>query len=189
MQQRLTLPRAAVPVARLAMAAKLGQVAPHGFPSSDLSFVFAGQPPAQEVAAVPLKPAARIVGMEPALGTPQAEPLAGFDSEEIEPSVPSWRQPRGREPLLRELVLAIRHVLTAENAERQHFCGCEVRREVRVKVLPYRRSQRVSVALLHAVVHFHPCARHDHSPLVMPSPGSGRPNRSPTACLLQSTSI
>src|ERR1700712_5728863 len=62
MQQRLPLPGAEGQVAGLAVALDLADVAAHGLPALDLAAVLLGQAAADCVAAVPLKPAARIVG-------------------------------------------------------------------------------------------------------------------------------
>jgi hypothetical protein len=61
MQQRLTLARPAGHIARLAMALQLADVTPNGLPASDLAGIFLGNAAPHVVAAIPLKPAARIV--------------------------------------------------------------------------------------------------------------------------------
>ena len=66
-QQRLSLSRAAALIARLAIASDLCDVAANCLPASDLPGVLFRHAPAHVVAAIPLKPAARIVGMNPAL--------------------------------------------------------------------------------------------------------------------------
>jgi hypothetical protein len=62
-QQRLPPP--AGQVARLAVALDLPDVAADGFPSLDLAPVFVRHPAAHVIAAIPLKPAPRVVRMKP----------------------------------------------------------------------------------------------------------------------------
>ena len=71
-------------IAGLAVASKLGDMAANGLPAADLSLVLARHAAALIVAAVPLEPAARIVGVYPAFGPPDAERLAGVDAEPVE---------------------------------------------------------------------------------------------------------
>jgi hypothetical protein len=68
MQDSLPLASAAAQIARLAVPLDLFDVPAHRFPSPDLSPVFLGHPTAHVIAAIPLKPAARVVGMYPAFG-------------------------------------------------------------------------------------------------------------------------
>jgi hypothetical protein len=67
MQQHLPLARAAHGIARLAMLSHLRDMPPHRLPAADLASILAGHPPAHEIAAIPLEPAARVVGMNSAL--------------------------------------------------------------------------------------------------------------------------
>lgn len=70
MQQSLPLPSAAEQVAGLAMFLQLPDVTADRFPALDLAPVFPGYPPAHVITAVPLKPPARIVGMDPSFALP-----------------------------------------------------------------------------------------------------------------------
>ena len=87
MQQGLSLPSAAGEVARLALPLDLPDVPAHGLPSPDLPLVLVGQAAAHVVAAIPLEPAARVVGMDPSLVAPHRQRLAGVDAEEVERAV------------------------------------------------------------------------------------------------------
>lgn len=60
---------------------------------------------------------------------------------------------RTRKPTLRELLHAIRHVLSAEHAECEHLLGGEIWCEVWVKVSSHRLRTRVPVPLLKRVIH------------------------------------
>jgi hypothetical protein len=66
-QQSLPLPRAAKRVTGLAVRFDLIDVATKCLPALDLPSVFLRHPPAHVIAAVPLKPPARIIIMKPAL--------------------------------------------------------------------------------------------------------------------------
>src|SRR5262245_58891888 len=87
LQQRLPLPRAAGQVARLTVPLDLPDVPAPCLPSSDLPPVFIEQAAAHVVAAIPLEPAARVVGVDPALVAPHRQRLARVDAEEVERGV------------------------------------------------------------------------------------------------------
>src|SRR5262245_54317740 len=110
MQQRLALAGTAPEVTRLAGASYLRDVPAHRLPAADLALIRSRQPPAAPVAAIPLEPAARIVGMDPALGAPHRQLLAGVDAEEVQRGIASSRRKfRAGKPILRELVPAVGH--------------------------------------------------------------------------------
>src|SRR4051812_37090619 len=126
----------------------------YGFPSLDLAPVFGRHAAAHIVTAVPLEPAARIVGMKPSLAAPDRQRLAGVDAEEIERAVaPARREPGAGEPAVGKLLAGIRHVLAAEHAEAQHLLRRELRLELGIEIATDRRRSLVAVALLHLVVH------------------------------------
>ena len=83
MQQRLALARAAMAIARLAIPFHLRDVAGDLLPALDLAGIVL-VPAAHPVAAIPLEPATRIVGMNPAHLPPDDERLGGVNAEEIE---------------------------------------------------------------------------------------------------------
>jgi hypothetical protein len=70
LEKRLSLPPAAMHIARRAVLLKLMNVAPHCFPSSDLARIFLAYTATQVVAAIPLKPAPRVISVDPSLFTP-----------------------------------------------------------------------------------------------------------------------
>lgn len=84
MQQRLSLSAAAPCVARFAIAPDLRGVPTHGFPAADLALILVRQSATMEIAAIPLEPSARIIGMDPALGPPDTERLTGVDAEAVQ---------------------------------------------------------------------------------------------------------
>ncbi len=83
MQDRLTLASATVPVATPAVLANLSDMARDRSPASNLALVV-GASPAHVVPAVPLKPAARILRMNPAFALPLAQRLGRVDAEVVE---------------------------------------------------------------------------------------------------------
>src|SRR5262245_33648287 len=87
-ENRLPLPPPALEIAGLAVLADLRHVPRDRPPPSDLPRIVRGPPP-HVVAAVPLKPAARILSADPALLPPHRERLRRADAEEVEPWVVS----------------------------------------------------------------------------------------------------
>lgn len=86
-QQRLPLPRTAKRIAGLAVHFDLIDVTTKGLPALDLPSVLLRHPPAHVIAAVPLKPAPRIFGMDPAFPAPDRERLAGINAEIVQRAV------------------------------------------------------------------------------------------------------
>ena len=70
MEQGLALAPATGQVARLAVAYDLPYVTPHGFPALGLAGILFGQSPADLISAIPLEPAAWVVGVDPAFLAP-----------------------------------------------------------------------------------------------------------------------
>jgi hypothetical protein len=89
----------------------------HRLPTPNLAFILAGQPAAQEIAAVPLKPPAGIVRIYPAFGSPDAEWLAGTHAKKIQTRITPGRNLGRSEPFFGEFVRAIGHVLAPEYTE------------------------------------------------------------------------
>ena len=59
------------------------------------------------------------------------------------------------EPDCRKFLSAIRHVLSAKDAELEHFSGRKLGRKPAAKRAPHRFRPKIDVALLHFVIHFH----------------------------------
>ena len=87
MQQCLALAGAAEQIARLAILLYLPDMSADGLPALDLAAIFLRHAAAEGVAAVPLKPAARIVLVQPALLLPDRQRLARVDTEVVERAV------------------------------------------------------------------------------------------------------
>jgi hypothetical protein len=84
MQDSLPLASAAAQIARFAVPFDLFDVPAYRFPSPDLSSVFLGHPTAHVIAAIPLKPTARVIRVNPSLRTPDGQWLAGVNPEQVE---------------------------------------------------------------------------------------------------------
>ena len=65
--------------------------------------------------------------------------------------MPAGREFRLCKPISRELVYAIRHVLSAENAKCQHLSGRKFGFEIRVKILPDWFDNPIAIPALHLV--------------------------------------
>src|SRR5580704_17462142 len=153
MQQRLALPRPAGDVARLAMPLHLADVTADGFPALDLARVLSRNAPSHVVAAIPLKPAARIVRVDPSLLAPDRQRLAGVDPEKVQRTIPMLGGELGaREPARWKLLDAVGHVLAAEHTKLQHLRRRQLGTKLRIEAAANRCSERVAVALLHLVV-------------------------------------
>ena len=151
-QNRLSLLSAALDVARLAMFADGRDVPRDPLPPADLPAVVA-RAPAHVVPAVPLKPATRILRMNPAVAAPLGERLRRVHAEAVEARVVTvGTQLRASEPARRKFVTTISHVFTPEDAEREHLLRRELRVEAGLEVASGRLRPPVHVALLHPIV-------------------------------------
>lgn len=127
-----------------------------GLPSSYLSCVV-WAPSSEKVPTVPLKPASRILWMNPSLLAPHRQGLGRVDTKIIE----LWVLGEGVfllelctcEPIYGKLFHAIAHVDTTKDAKRQHFLGGELWLKICSKVSPHRLCQCIDIPLLHAIIH------------------------------------
>ena len=153
---------AARQVAGAAVPFQLGDVSAGGSPAADLTLVV-GHPAAAEVAAIPLEPAPRVVGVNPAVFSPQRQRLRGIDAEKIQLGVVPLGAEAGLvEPLGREFGLAVGHVFATKHAQREQLFGSKLRAKIRMEILSLRLGHEIDVALLHEVIDddsplFHGC--------------------------------
>ena len=151
MQDRLPLPPPTVVVALAAVLLHLRDVPADRSPAADLPLVVWSTPP-HVVAAIPLKPAARVIGVNPALLAPNRERLRRVHAEEIQVRiVPLVAQLGSSEPLGRKLIGAIRHVLPAEHAEFEQLFRGQLGSKIIREILAGRFREKVDVAALHQV--------------------------------------
>ena len=135
------------------MPLDLADVAAHRLPSPDLATILVGQTAAHVIATIPLEPAARIVGMQPSFATPDRERLAGVDAEVVERAVAAAvGKLGGGKPAVRKFALGVGHVFAAEDAEREHLLGRQLRSKFGIEIAARRLRDPVAVALLHLVV-------------------------------------
>lgn len=128
-------------------------MASDGQPAFDLAHVV-GAAASHIIPAVPLKPAAGIFVINPALGTPVRQGLGGVYTEEIQSRIVKFMAEFcSGEPARGKFPTAIRHVLSAEDPQRQHIPGGQLRLEIQVKVISHRLRQVIDVALLHQIIH------------------------------------
>src|SRR5262249_28322366 len=137
----------------------------HGFPAFDLTAVFFRHPPAQIIAAIPLEPAARVIGVNPTLGAPFRQRLACSYPEEIERAVAAaaGRGLGAYKPAVGKFLAAVGQVLAAEYAEAKHVPRREIGIKLRIEVAADRRREPIPIALLHPIVDdddaaTHPCS-------------------------------
>ena len=152
MEERLALAAPAGQIARPAMLLQLRHVTPDGAPSLDLAQVVR-VPPARVIPAIPLEPAARIVGMNPAFLSPDFEGLRRIHSEKIQRRpMTIRRKPGAPEPARGKFLPAIGQVFSAENAEGQHLSRSELGNKTGPKFTSDRLGSPIDIALLHFVV-------------------------------------
>src|SRR5688572_17421395 len=138
-------------IARFAVLPNRRHVARDCPPASNLAGIVSG-PAAHVVAAIPLEPSTWILLVDPSAATPDREGLRGVHAETIQPRVmPLGAQPGAGEPAPWILLLAIRHVLPAEDAEPQHLLRRQIGREPRCEVSADRLGAPVNVAALHPI--------------------------------------
>jgi len=151
-QQGLPLYRPAGKIAWAAVSLELGLVTAHSFPALYLSFVVRAAP-SHKIAAVPLKPTAWILFVDPALGAPDGQRLGRVNLEKIQLRIVALVTEFGvLKPICRELSLAVGHVLTAKDAQAQHLLWRQVRMKLRMEPASHRRAQGIDVSLLHQIV-------------------------------------
>lgn len=189
MQQRLSLSPTTAQMARFAVFLQLRDVPANCTPSRDLPQIICVAAPAV-ISAIPLKPAARVVFVNPATLSPHRQRLRRIDAEAIQCSVVLvWTQFGTVEPPGRKFCHAVGHVLTAKHAESEHLLGREVGPEVGMEVLARSRSEPIRVTALHQIIDLDPsrvhrsdpgrpipCCHHRHSPWRIPRRARARFN-------------
>ena len=163
-QQSLALTRSARWVAGLAMPSNLCDVPSDRLPALDLARIFGRHAAAYILPTIPLEPAPWIVGMNPAFVPPHRQGLASIDTEAIKRRVGTRRrESRAGKPARGKFVAAIGHVLSTEDAKREHLFRRQLGAKFRIEITARRRSKLVSVAVLHLIVNgydVHPFGHH-----------------------------
>src|SRR5581483_9476876 len=129
-QQGLSLFRPAIKRTRRTIFPDLREVTTHRAPAFDLALVVNTSAP-HVVAAVPLKPTARIFVIDPTFFLPNCYRLRRLYFEEVELGIVTIGiELCVLEPRCRKLLSSISHVLATENAECQHFLRSQFRFEI-----------------------------------------------------------
>ena len=140
-------------ITRLAVMLDLTDVAAHRFPALDLARVLPGKAAAPVVAAIPLKPSARIGRMNPAFSPPLRKGQARSDTEIVQRCFSgAFGKLCPRKPATREFVGAVTDVFPTKHAKPKHFRGAELRAEFQIKVAPRRFAQLISIVFLHPII-------------------------------------
>jgi hypothetical protein len=139
LQQGLAL--ATGKIARLTVALELRHGAAHGPPTPDPSRIIIAAT-AHVVPAIPLKPTARIVAMDPAFLAQSDNGWLASTPTKLSALAPSNRELCGDEPALRELADAIVQIRAAEVAKTQHFLGRQVGLKLGAKLRPIGATHR-----------------------------------------------
>src|SRR4030095_4733525 len=128
----------------------------NGTPALNLALVIRTTPP-EIVTAIPLKPAARVLRVNPPFRPPDRKWLRGIDAEKIElRSVTLGTEPGVGKPVVREFCLTVCHVFAAKNSESKHLFRTQLRLETRGKILSSGFRQEILITALHPVVDFDP---------------------------------
>ena len=153
MQQGLALAAAAGQVAGGAEFLYLSGVAADVLPAGDLTSVFVRDASPHVVAAIPLKPAPRVVWVNPTFCLPLFAALTGAYLKEVAAWVVGWRQLGVCEPFGWVFVaLFIFKIVAAKHTEFEHLPRGEIGCEIRGEVVPLGCRQCIAV-LLQRIVH------------------------------------
>jgi len=151
-QERLPLPRTAQQIATHTVSLELTNVATHVQPAANLPVIIRMTTP-HVVAAIPLKPTARIVAMDPTLVTPIGQRLGGRYPEEVEAGIARFRTKLGSlEPVGRKLIATVSHVLSAEDTHCQHLAGRQLWNKSSIETRAHPFSQLIDIVPLHAIM-------------------------------------
>src|ERR1043166_10086 len=160
MKEGLSLPRAAFEFARWTVFFQLRNVTANRAPAFDLALVVNGTT-AHVITAVPLKPAAWILVIDPTLLAPHRERHRSVHRKIVELRIVTVRRElRLPKPRRRKLVAAVSHVLAAKHAQLEHLLRGQLRLEIRSEVLAGRFRAEVHVPGLHSIVNFNATLLH-----------------------------
>ncbi len=153
MQECLALLWAARFIARQAVRLNLSNVTAHRNPAPDLSVVVRASA-AKVVAAVPLKPAARILGADPSPFEPLGSRLTCRHAKVIKRRIGNSVRIQFcmRKPLTWKFLCAFIQVNAAEHTEREHVLGGgKIRLEARIEFFSRGTLERIPVARLQRI--------------------------------------
>lgn len=152
MEKGLALSRATGDVAGMTMDFDLRDVATHGEPSFYLSLVVLAAS-SQIITTIPLKPASRVVGVNPAFFPPIGQGFRGVDLEKVQARVTGTHSEFGvGEPAGGEFAAAVCHVFAAKHAKSEHLLGGKLWLETWRVISAYRLGANIPVIGLHSVI-------------------------------------
>src|SRR5271156_5394647 len=152
-EQSLALPWPTHGIAGLAILLNLRDVSSDRLPALNLACVLGRCASPHVISAIPLKPAAWILGMYPSFLSPNREGLACVNAEVIEGAVAvGERQLSVRKPAGRKFIAAVRHVLAAEYAEGEHLLRRKLGAKFWIEIASDWFGEDVTISPLHRVV-------------------------------------
>ena len=152
LKERLPLTRATREIARSTMPHHLRNVPPHRSPPSNLSRIIP-VPATTIVSAIPLKPPARIIRVNPSFLSPHRERLTRINPKVIQLWIAfAGCEFRMRKPMLRKFLRTVSHVHPAKHTERKHIFRRKIGCKRRIKMLPLRFGEFVLIVALHSIV-------------------------------------
>ena len=152
LKECLSLTRATCEIARSAMPHHLCNMSPHRSPPSNLSRIIL-VPTTTIVSAIPLKPPARIIRVNPSFLSPHRERLTRINPKVIQLWIAfAGCEFRMRKPTLRKFLRTVSHIHPAKHTERKHIFRRKIGCKRRIKMLPLRFGEFVSIVALHSIV-------------------------------------
>src|SRR4029079_4720996 len=152
MEPRLPLLAAAIQSSARTILLQLRHVTLHCSPTLNLSLVV-GTTAAEVVAAIPLKPAARIFVIDPTLPPPHDQRLRRVHAKTIQLWIMTFMTKfRVAKPFRRKFFPAVSHILAAEYSQLQHLFGRQLGFEIRMKVPARKLTEVIDIAALDEVV-------------------------------------
>jgi hypothetical protein len=102
------------------------------------------------IATKPLKPAPRMLVVDPAFGPPTGKRLRRIHFEIIQSRiVPAEAKLRAHEPLFWKFLPAVSQIFPAENSESQHLFRSQLGFELRMKGTAYGLCSQIGITFLH----------------------------------------
>lgn len=168
MKYCLALARPAREVPRHAVVFDLRDVARNRSPTLYLSRIVVVSSP-HIIPSVPLKPATRVVLVDPPFLLPYTEWLTCVYLKKITlfMSLTIWRELCISEPFFWKLISTISHIESTKYAECKHFFRCKLWLEVGMKILSHWFCQSIYVPCLHPVIYGNCFHIRKHYPMVL----------------------
>ena len=141
-----------------AVGADLASVARECAPPPNLFLIHFRDSPPKIIAAIPLKPAARIRANNPPLFPPHRQRLPRLDLKIIERNIGVGAYLRPIKPIGRQFLRAVIAILPFKHAQLQHFLRGKMGQKRGRKIRPHWRGDLILIPLLHQIAHRHQLA-------------------------------